>query len=310
MKSVFLKIACLLAALLIWILVAGTTMVEADVSLPLKIAGLPDSLTVAGSTLPDLGLVRLRASRLRLFTHAYFGRSLGAVQIDLTGLQPGPPLFLELKEADVRTEAEVVTILPPLRLRLQLDWEEKRRLPIRVPLIGDLPQDRMLDGPVVVRPDSVDVTGPRRFFADLEALVSEPVDLSGLQRTVTRELALVQPARPLRALTGKTQVTVPVALLGTVVVPDVPVIPLVENDGYEVGVLPPVCDVLVRGPVDSLAVLVPSRLTVTVLVAGLPAGEHRVPGQVRYPPWVVAIQLDPATFVVFVEPDVQGGGGR
>ena len=299
-KNLILKLACLLAALIIWTLVAGTTMVEADVGLPLEVVGLADGLTIEGSTLPDLGLARLRTSRLRLLAHQYLGRSIGSVRLDMTGLQPGPPLFLELKDADLRAEAEVLAILPPMRLRLQLDWQETRRLPVGVPLTGQLPADRLLGGPVVARPDSLDVTGPRRFFADVDSLVTEPVDLSGLQRTLVRDLPVLAPPKPLRADVGSVQVTVPVTQLAMRVLANIPVRPLMEEGLGETGVSPPVCDVTVRGPADSVAALSPARLRVHVPVSGLPPGVHRVQGLVQHPDWVVSIQLEPASFMVLM----------
>jgi hypothetical protein len=299
-KNLSLKISCLLAALLIWMLVAGTTMVESDVGLPLEVVGLGDGLTVGGSALPELGLVKLRVSKLRLLAHQYFGRSLGAVRVDLSGLQPGPPLLFELKEADVRTEAEVVTLLPPVRLPLRLDWEETRRVPVRVPLRGRLPQDRLLAGPLQVRPDSVDVIGPRRFFGGLDSLATEPIDLAGLQRTLARDVPLVPPPRPLRTAGGTVHVTLPVAALAERVMANIPVLPLVESHLGEAGVSPPVCDVLVRGPADSVAALSPARLTVIVPVTDLGPGVHQVAGEVRHPAWVVSIQLEPPTFMVLV----------
>jgi hypothetical protein len=299
-KSLILKLACFLAALMIWALVAGTTLVEADVGLPLEVAGLADGLTIEGSTLSDLVLVRLRASRLRLLAHQYLGRSIGSVRFDVTGLQPGPPLFPPLKDADVRAEADVLAILSPTRLRLQLDWQETRRLPVRVPLTGRLPADRLLGGPVVVRPDSLDVTGPRRFFADLDSLVTQPLDLAGLQRTLTRDLAVAPPPKPLQATAASVQVTVPVTQLTMRVLPNIPVRLRIEDDIGDVAVLPSFCDVTVRGPADSVAALAPGRLSVTVVVSDLTPDAHHVPGLVQHPDWVVSIQLEPANFMVIM----------
>jgi hypothetical protein len=300
-KNLMLKIACVLAALLIWMQVAATTMLETDVALPLQVVGLGEGLTVAGSALPDHGQVRLRASKLRLMAHQYFGRSLGAVMIDLAGAQPGPPMLHELKEADVRTEAEVVMLLPPVRLPLRLDWEDRRRLPVRVPLRGELPSDRLLGGPVVTEPDSVEVIGPRRFLAGLDSLLTEPVELPGVQRTWQREVALVPPAAPVRTGTVVVQVSIPIVTISERVVANIPVIPLVESHLGEAGVSPPVCDVLVRGPADSIAALSPARLTVTVPVSGLEPGVHQVRGQVQHPAWVIAARLEPAVFTVLVD---------
>ncbi len=299
-KNLSLKVACLLAAVVIWILVAGTTIVEADVGLPLEIDGLANGLTAAGSALPDNALVKLRTTKLRLLAHQFFGRSLGVVRVDLTGVQPGPSLLFELKDADVRTEAEVVSLLPPVRIRLLLDWEDTHRLPVTVPLRGQLPADRLFLGPLQVRPDSVDVKGPRRFFAGFDSLRTEPLDLAGLQKTTVRDLPLVGLPEALRAAVNAVQVTVPVAPLGERVMANIPVVPLLESHRGDAGVSPPVCDVLVRGPADSVAALSPTRLTVTVPVAGLAAGVHQVPGQIRHPAWVVSVELDPAVFMVLV----------
>jgi hypothetical protein len=299
-KSLLLKIFCVLLAVVIWIQVAASTMVETDVGLPLEVINLGEGLTVSGSALPDQGQARLRVSRLRLMAHQYFGRSLGVVTIDLAGVQPGPPILHELKEADVRADAEVVTMLPPVRLPLRLDWEDTRWLPVRVPLKGSLPGDRMIDGAIRVRPDSLEVTGPRRFVAGLDSLSTEEVDLGSLQRTLVRDLPLVPPPSPVRIGANAVNVTIAIVQLAERVVANIPVIPLVESHLGEAGVSPPVCDVLVRGPADSVAVLRPSRLTVTVPVSGLEPGVHQVRGQVQHPDWVVAVRLEPAVFTVLV----------
>ncbi len=283
MKNLLLKIACVLVAILVWIQVAATTLVETDVGLPMDVVGLGPSETVAGSTLPEIGRVRLRAPKLSVFAHKYLGVSLGRVELNLANYSPGPPQIYELLGSDVRTEAEVVTILPPVRLPLRLDWLDTRRLPVHVPLYGDLPADRMLTGVVRVTPDSVDVTGPRRFFTGLDSLVTEGVDRSQLDETLNKDLALVPPPAPLQASSEAVAVRIPVVVLQERVIANVPVIPLIETHLGEAGVSPPVCDVLVKGPADSVSVLSPARMTVTVTLAGLGPGVHLVQGQVQYP---------------------------
>ena len=300
MKNLFLKIACMVVAVLVWILVAGTTMVEADVGLPLQVVGLADGLTIAGNTVPDISRVRIRAPKLSVMAHNFFGVSLGSVDLNLSGWEPGPAEPYEFKEADVRTSAEVITLLPPVRLPLRLDHEDTRRLPVRIPLRGNLPENRGLAGPITVLPDSVDVTGPRRYFAGIDSLTCEAVDLNPASETLVRDLALIPPPSPLALAVGSVKVTVPVVLLAERVLANVPVIPLVESHLGEAGISPPVCDVLVRGPADSVAALSPVRLTVTVPVSDLAPGVYEIPGQVQHPDWVLGVQLEPEVFMVLV----------
>ncbi|HOX26632.1 MAG TPA: CdaR family protein [Candidatus Krumholzibacteria bacterium] len=300
MKHLFLKIACLVAAILVWIQVASTTTVEADVSLPLEVVGLETGLTTAGSALPDLGRVRVRTSKLSLIAHEYLGSSLGTVQIDLTDARPGPSFLYELQESDIRTEAEVVALLPRVRLPLRVDYEESHRLPVRVRLQGNLPAGRILSGAIAVRPDSVTVTGPRRYFSSIDSLVTEPIDLATLVKRVDRDLPIVPPPSPLRADPVAVAVSIPVETLAERVLANIPVIALVESHLGDAGVSPPVCDVLVRGPADSVAALLPARLTVTVPVSGLGPGVHQIRGQVQRPAWVVTVELEPPVFMVLV----------
>jgi hypothetical protein len=97
--------------------------------------------------------------------------------------------------------------------------------------------------------------------------------------------------------------TIPVTQLGMRVLANVPVQPEPRVDVGGAGILPPVCDVLVRGPADSVASLSPERFIVTVPVSGLDAGVHQVPGMIRHPDWVVSIQLEPSHFMVLVGQD-------
>jgi hypothetical protein len=299
-KNVLLKIGCLVVAILVWIQVATTTMVESDVRLPLEVTGLADSLTVAGSDLPEHGRARLRATKLDLLASQYLGLPLGSIVIDLSNKTAGPAVIHQLNEADVRTEAEVVGLLPPVRFPVRVDVQQTRQVPVRVPTRRTLPSDRVLTGPVSVRPDHVAVAGPRRFFSGLDSLATEPVDLAALQGPTTREVPLVAPPEPLRPDREKVTVTVPVARVGERVVANVPVLVLAESHLGEPGVSPPVCDVLVRGPADSVAAMQPERLLVSVPVADLGPGVHQVRAQVQHPPWVTALELTPPRFMVLL----------
>lgn len=303
MKNLTLKIACVLVSILVWIQVASTNMVESDVNLPMEIVGLDDEWTVAGSALPEEARARLRVTKLSLLAYQYLGWPLGTVQVDLTNFEPGPPELYVLKESDVRTEAEVVTLLPPIRLPLRIDWRDRRRLPVRVALRGQLVNDRMLAGAITVEPDSVDVTGPRRYFRGVDSLLTRPLDLAGLQTTERRDLELLPLPEPLELAQRSVRVTVPVATVDERIIANVPVLAVRDGGTADAGISPPVCDVLVRGPADSVASLQPGRLAVSVALGGLASGVHRVTGEVEHPDWVIAVRLEPETFMVILGED-------
>ena len=64
---------------------------------------------------------------------------------------------------------------------------------------------------------------------------------------------------------------------------------MVDAGQPEVGVSPPVVDVMVRGVADSVRSLDRSRFLVTVPVGSLAEGVYVLPAQVEYPPWLTLI---------------------
>jgi YbbR domain-containing protein len=276
--------------------------------MPVVVSGLGDQLTIAGNALPSATEVRVRAPKLAVVAHQYLGIALGRVEVDLSDWAAQPARNYEFSPLDVDTEAEVVAILSPDRFPLRVDHEDSRRLPIRVPLRGRLAADRRLAGEVTVEPDSLDVTGPRRYFAGVDSLGTEAIDLASIDRTLVQEMPLIPPPAPLAVPVSTVKVTVPVVALAERVLANVPVIALIGRQQGEAGISPPVCDVMVRGPADSVAALSPARLSVTVLVSDLEPGTHQIAGEVQCPDWVLDVRIQPEVFMVLVGETAPAGG--
>ena len=123
MNRLGLKISCLLAAGLIWIQVAATSVVESVADLPLRVTGLSEGFTIAGSELPQRVPVRLRGSKLGLMAHKYFRTYAGELRVNLADREPGPAFSLQLSVDNVYTESEVLRLDRDTRIRLHIDDE-------------------------------------------------------------------------------------------------------------------------------------------------------------------------------------------
>lgn len=176
MNRIGMKIACLAAAILIWIQVASTTVSEADLRLPVEVVNVPAGLVVSGLQHPQVAVVRMRAAKLRVIAHKYLHRSLGRIELDFANRQVGVPFLYEITPADVRTAQEVVAVLRPSRLPLRLEPLDDQRLTAAgtsVRVVGDVmvvtagAQGR----DVAVSPGSCDVTieGPADSVRALRA---------------------------------------------------------------------------------------------------------------------------------------------
>jgi len=300
MSRLGLKISCFVVSVIIWVQVASTSVVEQTINLPLAVASLGPSLTIAGSDLPHEVKVRLRGSKLRLLAHTYFSRFAGEVIINGADWSPGPTFVYEPVGGDVVSDLIFVGFPHRVRLRIQVDHEWTRLLPVGLASRGKLPGDVDFLVPPVVDVDSVLVSGPSRFFPASGVVTTETVDLGQQTESGEFEVPLVSSHAQLKLDPATVRVLLQLAPVLERTLANIPVIPLVDVDQLEVGVSPPVVDVMVRGVADSIQTLEGHRITVTVAVGGLERGVHMVAGEVSLPRWLSLIRLEPAEFRVVV----------
>jgi hypothetical protein len=297
MNRIGLKIVCLVAAVLIWIQVASTTVTEADLRMPIEVVNLPAGLAVSGAKVPQEAVVRVRAAKLRVIAHKYLHRPLGRVELDLANRQAGTPFLYEITPADVRTAQEVVAVLPPARLPLRLDHHDQRRALVEVVVTGHLPAGKTLLARPVAQPESVAVAGPPRQLREIQRIATAPVALANLSATQTITVPLVAPGPEVRLDPGEVDVTVTLADVAVRVLTNVPVV-AVGAGGRDATVSPAVCTVTIEGPADSVRTLRVSDLQVVVEATRIQREVQDVRARIEYPEWVTRASVDPATFAL------------
>jgi YbbR domain-containing protein len=304
MNRLGLKLACVALAIVFWIQVASTTDTEATLALPVELVNLPPQYTSAGSEVPRLIDVRLYGSKLRLLAHKYLNRQVGRIQIDLSDARPAPSYSYSVSRSDVHTglhtDLQVRGVGPSTTIRLRIDEQVVRRLPVAIELTGRLPEDRLFLEPISVTPDSVELAGPARFLAGISAVPTAPVELDRLDQSVTREQDLVSPEPLLVPMPSVVRLQARIARDEYRTLSNVPVVLLVDAGQPPAVVSPPVADVMVRGPADSVNALVPARLAVTIPLSGLSEDIYRLSGQVDHPDWLQVVALEPEQFMVII----------
>jgi YbbR domain-containing protein len=268
--------------------------------LPLEVTGLSSHFSLAGSEIPRKVPVRLRGSKLALFSHKYFNRYLGEVQLNLSDVDEVSEFSYELTGDHVVTELEVVRLAADTRVRLHIDELWSRSLPVELRLAGEWPEDVGTLRAPATTPDSVVVTGPARAFAGLAAVRTETLERARHDESGSVDLDLVTPDALLRLAPARVKARLELAALEERTLANVPVIPLVDAGVPEVGVSPPVTDVMVRGVGDSVRTLTADRVSVTVAVGDRAEGVYELPGQAVLPSWLSLLGLAPAEFRVIV----------
>ena len=295
-----LKISCLLVSVLIWIQVASTADFEQITTLPLRVTGLAEGLTVAGSEhLPSEVKVRVTGSKLMLLTHQYFNRYIGEVRADLAGFSDSTFSY-QLDRSHIFTDMNNADFKRMKILTLTIDHEISRSIAVTLDTEGNLPRDMDFVTTPRITPDSVLVTGPSRFFSDEMSVHTEAVNLDRISGNSEQTLNLVLPGDFLDMTETRIKVAFQVGKLENRTLANIPVIGLVDAGRPEVGISPPVADVMVRGIADSVRALTEDRISVIVPVDNLSEGIFVLAGQVVHPDWLTLIRLDPPQFQVIV----------
>ena len=302
MNRLGLKLACVVASIVIWIQVASTTNTTADVYVPLEVVNLDPRYTVTGNEeIPSQVQVRVSGSKLRLLAHEYFNKRAGTAQLDLNRQKPGPAFTFEIEQDDVVSDLKVTGInRPGNRFRLRIDNQVTRTLPVAVSTTGELPAERVLLAPLVGQPDSVVVSGPERFLAVVTKVTCEPVDLTKLDKSATLTRKIVSPSPHL--VVELTEIAIRANIDREVMktLGNIPVVWIGDEGQPDAVVSPPVADVMVRGPGTAMDDQVRSQVVVSIPLTGLNAGIYRLAGQVALPDHLHLVAVEPDSFMVII----------
>ena len=191
-QNLGVKLVCLLVALVLWAQVASNSEVMREIALPLQVSGLPDSLVVVRSLLPETVDVRVRGSRLQLLGSDVFGHELGRVRLELDRETVGTRR-VRLAANQVEGEVTALDIVSPVLVELSVQRRLQRAVPVRLRLEGTPADDVALSGRPVVEPTSVTAEGPEELVLALEEVPTEVVRLDRRRSSFVQRVALVPP---------------------------------------------------------------------------------------------------------------------
>jgi YbbR domain-containing protein len=131
------------------------------------------------------------------------------VQVVVRANREGP-VEVQLQPEDVMMpeDVEVVSIEPNV-LRLHVDQEVRRLLPVEVPLVGEPAAGAQLAGRPRVAPAEVLVTGPRKVVGALSSVRTNPISLDGHAFEFTESTLLQSPDPLLQLQTQVVSVSIP-----------------------------------------------------------------------------------------------------
>ncbi len=296
------KVLALVVALLVWFNASGQDEVVRVRTVSLVVEGVPDSLAIA-SNLPASADVRVEATRRQMLA---LGFQRLVVVADLSGFGPGQQR-VPLTGNEVRgaggLEPGRIQVLAPAILDVTLEPLASRRLQVSLVTTGALASNLvLLEGGVAIDPAWITLRGPLSRVERIQHIPTEPVDLSRVRESSSREVDLVCDERGLVCEPDHVTVSFRVSARGERVLPNVPPTVLLDSDDLDAAVDPPTVSLTLEGPSAVLDTLTSGDVSVLLTVSGRALAIHRVAAEVILPPGIRLSSISADTFDVRVVP--------
>lgn len=183
----------LVIAVILWGLAQGASSIERAYDVPIELEAMGDELVVTDQTPKHIN-VRIMGSQAAL-------RNVDSTKlryaIDVSGSKPGDADFeVDVSNVALPRGARIVS-RSPSRIFIHFEPRGRKAVGIRVDTSGTLPEGYVLER-VEVLPSHVWLTGARGQVLRLREVVTEPVDLSGLNTNEEREVSLLLGAGTVR----------------------------------------------------------------------------------------------------------------
>jgi len=177
------KLLALASAFMLWGVAHGTADIERGFDIPVVFSDLPDSLVIVEQS-SDVVNVRMRGSRAGLRRMALEGPDY---VVDVSGVRAGRANFeVDLTRLEFPRGTKDVS-RSPSNLLVTFEPRASRIVRVRPDISGEPAPGFAVEGVDLV-PTEVRIEGARSEVRRRGEVVTEAIDVSGLEETVTREV--------------------------------------------------------------------------------------------------------------------------
>lgn len=225
-KDWTLRFISLALAVLLWHFVGGDDTVDKSVMVPVEVINLPRDLVISNQFKREIE-VTLSGPRSQVL-----GIEKGSLsrQVDLAKAAPGTMVINNENEMISVPRGVKVLRIQPDSIILSLDKLIQKQLTVKPVTKGNIAARYVLKD-VKMKPEAISITGPQMVLAQMDALQTDPIDISGMNQSVQLQVPLdLSPA--LLDLIGETSVTADLVIIEETVEKRIAGLPI-EMNGLE-----------------------------------------------------------------------------
>ena len=266
-----MKLAALALAVFLWATVAERRMVEVLTDLPLKYTNMPADMIFAADV-PGAARARVRGRgkflRWRL-KDVYFAIDLSPAGEGIVTHVVSPSEVVIPPDKEI----EVLEVLDPKAIRVELGRLVTRRIPAQPVLEGELEGDKIMLGKPSADPAQVVVDGAERLVSNLPSVATVPVDVNQLAKKGKVKAKIDFSDLPYVSTdVGEVTVTARIESRKELGIPSVPIEPY-SRTRVKAKFTPETIDIVISGAESQVDSLDPQELKLVVEVTDLPKGQ-------------------------------------
>ncbi len=223
-KNLAAKVLALCLTLILFVLVREDRVKEYDLEIPVATAGVPEDRVVTEGP-PDSVRLRLRG-RWSDILAAVEKRAI-PYTLDMRGRNDGDLIVIDPDQilSDLGVKGLVVLHVTPPAVRVHMQVKATRTVPVRPNLVKAPARGyRVADAGFRITPAEVKLIGTDEAVAGIDELLTTPIDLSGLDKSLRTDVRLAVPpvSSFLRAEPDVVTVEIPIDTVpGTATLEDV-----------------------------------------------------------------------------------------
>lgn len=206
-KDWTLPFISLALAIALWYFVGGDDTVDKSVTVPIEVINLPRDLVISNQFKQDI-TVTISGPRKQVLA---IDKGDVARQVDLARAVPGTMVINNENHSISVPRGVKVLRVQPDSIIFSLDKLIQKQLAVK-PITKGNPASHHSLQDIKMKPDAISITGPQAVLAELDALETEIIDISGLTQSTQLQIPLkLSPS--LLDLIGETSVTADLTIM-------------------------------------------------------------------------------------------------
>ncbi len=189
LENLWVKIAAIILAILLWFHVATEKIYQHEITLPLEKIDITGDLVLVDPP-PDSVRIAVSATGKRLLRTDWKKRGL---KLTVTRSYPGKfKVDLDKNNTNLikAEKVSLVDIVNPLEITLNCDRKVQKEVPVRVRVSVDPAEGFTVKSKDSLLPEMVTLTGPQKTLADIQYVYTEEKSIEGIRKDIVRKIPL------------------------------------------------------------------------------------------------------------------------